>query len=99
MDPTAAAELFKRLEGQPVSQVRRMFADQKHHNWALQEWIGENADWKLEIVRCPEGAKGFVLLPIRWTAERTFARPGRCRRLSLDREKSVPLSGRLSNWP
>ena len=91
-DAAAAPELFGRLEGQPVSQVRRMFADGKYHNWSLYEWVEENADWKLEIVRRPEGAKGFVLLPIRWAVERTFAWLGRCRRLSLDREKSVRSS-------
>ena len=36
----------------------------------------------------PQGAKGWVKLPIRWTVERTFAWLGRCR-LSKDREKSV----------
>src|SRR5919201_4582845 len=30
----AAAELFGRLEGQPVGKVRRMFADGKYHNYA-----------------------------------------------------------------
>ncbi len=91
-DAAAAPELFGRLEGQPVSQVRKMYADQKHHNWSLYQWTEENVDWKLDIVRRPEGAKGFVLLPIRWTVERTFAWLGRCRRLSLDREKSVRSS-------
>jgi putative transposase len=43
----------------------------------------------MEIVRKPEGKKGWVKLPIRWTVERTFAWLTRCRRLSLDREKSV----------
>ena len=40
-------------------------------------------------MRRPEGAKGWVKLPIRWTVERTFAWLGKCRRLSKDREKSV----------
>ena len=32
-------------------------------------------------------------LPIRWTVERTFAWLGRCRRLSMDREKSDVVVG------
>ena len=48
--------------------------------------------WELVIVRRPEGTKGWVKLPIRWTVERTFAWLGKCRRLSKDREKSVRSS-------
>src|SRR3954453_18873347 len=88
-DATAAAELFARLEGQPMSRVRTMYADAKYHNYALYEWVEENATWKVVVVRRPEGAKGWVKLPIRWTVERTFAWLGKCRRLSKDREKSV----------
>src|SRR3954454_18353178 len=88
-DGVAAAELFARLDGQPVSKVRRMFADNKYHNYALYEWVEENAGWELVIVRRPEGKEGWVKLPIRWTVERTFAWLVQCRRLSVDREKSV----------
>jgi putative transposase len=88
-DAKAAAELFGRLEGQPMGRVRRMFADGKYHNFALYEWVESNTDWSLRIVKRPEGAKGWVKLPIRWTVERTFAWLGKCRRLSKDREKSV----------
>jgi putative transposase len=88
-DAAAAKELFPRLEGQPMSKVRRVFADNKYHNYSLYEWVEAEADWKLEIVKRPEGAKGWVTLPIRWTVERTFAWLGRCRRLSVDREKST----------
>jgi putative transposase len=88
-DAAAAQELFGRLEGQPVAKVRRMFADNKYHNYALYEWVDANAGWDLEIVKRPEGAKGWVRLPIRWTVERTFAWLGRCRRLSKDRERST----------
>ena len=58
----------------------------------LYEWVDEHAGWGLEIIRRPEGKKGWVKLPIRWTVERTFAWLGRCRRLSKDREKSVRSS-------
>lgn len=88
-DAEAAAELFGRLEGQPMGRVGRMFADSKYHNHALYRWVAEHARWELVIVRRPEGAKGWVKLPIRWTVERTLAWLGRCRRLSKDRERSV----------
>jgi len=88
-DGAAAPQLFARLEGQPVGRVRRVFADNKYHNYALYEWVEENAPWELVIVRRPEGKKGWVDLPLRWTVERTFAWLGKCRRLSKDREKSV----------
>jgi len=91
-DARAAQELFPRLEGQPVSHVRRMYADNKYHNIALYAWVAENAHWDLEIVRRPEGVTGWVRLPIRWTVERTFAWLGKCRRLTKDREKSVRSS-------
>ncbi len=88
-DATAAAEVFARLEGQPMSRVGRMFADSKYHNHALYRWVDEHARWELVIVRRPDGAEGWVKLPIRWTVERTFAWLGKCRRLSKDRERSV----------
>jgi transposase len=91
-DAKAAAELFGRLEGQPMSRVQRMFADSKYHNYVLYQWVDDHAAWELEIVRRPEGSQGWVRLPIRWTAERTFAWLGKCRRLSVDREKSVRSS-------
>ena len=91
-DAKAAAELFARLDGQPMSHVKRMYADSKYHNFILYEWVETNAAWELNIVQRPKDAVGWVLLPIRWTVERTFAWLGRCRRLSKDREKSVRSS-------
>ena len=91
-DGVAAKELFARLEGQPMSRVRRMFADSKYRNHALNAWVSANADYEVVVVSRPEGKKGWVKLPIRWTVERTFAWLGRCRRLSKDREKSVRSS-------
>lgn len=91
-DAQAAQELLPRMAEQPISKVRRVFADSKYHNYALYEWVENNAAYDLEIVRRPEGATGWVTLPIRWTVERTFAWLGRCRRLSKDREKTVRSS-------
>ena len=58
-DAKAAAELFARLEGQPMSKVERMYADNKYHNFALYEWVGANAGWEMAIVRRPEGRRGL----------------------------------------
>jgi len=91
-DAKAATKLFDRLKGQPVGKVQRVFADSKYHNHALYEWVEAEVNWTLEIVRRPEGVKGWVLLPIRWTVERTFAWLGKCRRLTKDRERSVRSS-------
>lgn len=91
-DAAAAQELFGELDGQPMSKVTRMFADSKYHNMSLYEWVGEEAKWELVIIRRPDGKRGWVKLPIRWTVERTFAWLGRCRRLSKDRERTVDSS-------
>jgi putative transposase len=92
-DAKGAAELFARLDSQPVSRVKRMYADTKYHNFNLYQWVEEHEEpWELSIVRRPEGAKGWVTLPIRWTVERTFAWLGKCRRLTKDREKTVRSS-------
>jgi putative transposase len=88
-DAKAAAQLFERLEGQPMGKVVLMYADTKYHNFALYEWVEDNAAWRLSIIRRPADAEGWVRLPIRWTVERTCAWLGKCRRLSKDREKST----------
>src|SRR3984893_7716629 len=88
-DAKAAAAVFARLEGQPMSRVERMFADGKYHNYALYQWVEEQARWDLVIVSRPKGSEGWVKLPLRWTVERTFAWGGKCRRLSKDRERRV----------
>jgi len=91
-DAAAAEDLFARLDGQPMSKVTRMFADSKYHNHDLSAWVQDNARWDVVVVRRPAGATGWVLLPIRWTVERTFAWLGKCRRLSTDRERTVRSS-------
>jgi putative transposase len=91
-DAKAAQTLFGRLKGQPMSRVKRMFADNKYHNYDLYDWVHEHALWKVIVIRRPPDKEGWVKLPIRWTVERTFAWLGKCRRLSKDRERSVRSS-------
>jgi transposase len=88
-DAAAAPEALKQLADQRLGKLRRVYADSKYHNHALYGWVAENGSYELDIVRRPKGVQGWVRLPIRWTVERTFAWLNKCRRLSVDREKST----------
>ena len=49
---------------------------------------------QLEVVKHPEGTRGFVLLPRRWVVERSFAWKSRFRRLVRDYERlTTTLAG------
>jgi transposase len=88
-DAAAAPGVLVQLEGIPLTKLRKVYADTKYHNHALYGWVAENGFYELEVIRRPKGAEGWVKLPIRWTVERTFAWLDKCRRLSVDREKST----------
>jgi putative transposase len=88
-DAAAAPAALGQLSREEFPRLRLLWVDQKYHNHALYGWVAENGHYGLEVVRRPEGAKGFVLLPKRWVAERTFAWLKRYRRLSVDRERST----------
>lgn len=88
-DAAAAPAALGELTRDEFPRLRLLWVDQKYHNHALYGWVAEHGHYELEVVRRPEGAKGFVLLPKRWVVERTFAWLKRCRRLSVDREKTT----------
>jgi putative transposase len=70
------------------SRLRLIWADQAYTG-DLVAWLWGLRPWRrvrLEIVKRPEGTKGFLLLPKRWVVERTFGWLGRYRRLSKDYE-------------
>ena len=48
--------------------------------------------WRLRIVRRPDAARGFVVLPKRWIVERTLAWLTRCRRLARNLENLARTS-------
>lgn len=93
-DATAARPVMKQLTSTRQPRLQVLWADSKYHNHALNAWLGrqKSIDWKLEIVRRPQGAKGFVLLPKRWVVERTLSWFGRWRRLSRDYEHRTQSS-------
>jgi len=66
--------------------LRLIWADAGYNvKWFL-EWVTTVRDWVVEIVKRPEGCKGFVLLPRRWVVERTFGWFAHYRVLSKDYE-------------
>jgi putative transposase len=71
--------------------LKKLWADQ-NYSGELVEWASCFSNFELEIVRRPEGAEGFVLLPKRWIVERTFGWFGRYRRLSKDYEGTCESS-------
>lgn len=64
--------------------IRYLWADS--HYSGLKQWLHQQFDITLEIVRKLTEQKGFVVLPRRWVVERSFGWLGRSRRLSKDYE-------------
>lgn len=91
-DAQAAKEALASLEAEAFPRLKVVWADSKYHNHELYAWVAEHGNYRLDIVSRPTGAEGFILLPKRWVAERTFAWLGRSRRLSKDYEKLIETS-------
>ena len=93
-DAAAAPAVFTQLRRGEYPRLEVVWADSKYHNYDLYAWKARQRSlpWRLQIVSRPHDAKGFVLLPKRWVAERTFAWLGRSRRLSKDYERRLESS-------
>jgi len=92
-DAAAAPQVFQQVASTAFPRLHKVWADGKYHNHDLHAWVQANRpQWDLEIVSRPPEAKGFVLLPKRWVAERTFAWNGRSRRSSKDYERRTDSS-------
>lgn len=69
--------------------LRHVFADSAYAGEKLKGALEELGDWTIEVVKRPQAAKGFVLLPRRWVVERTIAWLSRNRRLAKDFEATI----------
>jgi transposase len=69
--------------------LRHIFADGAYAGDKLEVALAGKGRWTIEIVKRPDAAKGFKVLPKRWVVERTFAWLGRNRRLAKDFEKTI----------
>jgi transposase len=91
-DGTMAPAVLEKVTSAEFPRLRLLWADNKYHNHGLYAWVAEHAGYEIAVVSRPEGKKGWVKLPRRWVVERTFAWLKRCRRLTVDREKSTRSS-------
>lgn len=87
-DAVAARSVIPQINRATQPALKVIWADNKYHNYSLYEHIESHplVDFRIEVVKRPEGTKGFVLLPKRWVVERTFSWLDRYRRLSKDYE-------------
>ena len=79
--------LLQRAVTKGFARLRLIWADGGYKGAEFKEWVRTLTGWLLEVVKRPEGAKGFLVLPRRWVVERTFGWLGRSRRLSKDYEQ------------
>jgi transposase len=66
-----------------------VFADGGYAGDKLKTALTKIGNWKVEIIKRSDRVKGFVVLPRRWVARRTFAWLNRNRRLATDFENTI----------
>jgi putative transposase len=93
-DAVAAPQVLRQFGTASYPRLEVVWADSTYHHHALNRWIATDAPGtrRLEVVRRPPGALGFVLVPKRWVVERTFAWLGRCCRHRRDDERQTASS-------
>jgi len=72
--------------------LRHVFADGAYAGDKLETALAGLGQWKLEIIKRSDPAKGFEVLPRRWVVERTLGWFGRNRRLAKDFETTIASS-------
>lgn len=85
-DRAQVARLAKDVQEATGDSVRLAYVDQ---GYTGEETAADAAERGIElhVVRLPQARRGFVLLPRRWVAERSFAWAARFRRLTKDYER------------
>jgi transposase len=85
-DRAAVAELAEAVQDATGESVEIAYVDPGYTGDRPAEAAAAHGI-RLEVVSLPEAKRGFVLLPRRWVAERSFAWMARCRRLARDYER------------
>jgi putative transposase len=89
-DETGARLVMEKVKGR-MPRLQVIFADAGYAG-ILSLYVRMALGCVLEIVRRPQEAQGFVLLPKRWMVERTFGWFNLYRRLSKDYEQLTETS-------
>jgi putative transposase len=92
-EPEGAKQLFNQLHPERVRVPRlvRIWVDAGFAGEEFLHWVIDTFRWILEVVSRAQGTQGWVLLPKRWTVERTYGWLHWCRRLNVDYER-LPAS-------
>jgi len=82
-----AEKLLLKVPEKLWTRLAKILADGGYIGDDFKDWVEQTFDVEFEISLRPTDKKGFILVPIRWVVERTFAWLGRHRRLSKDYER------------
>jgi putative transposase len=86
-DGATAPRVLGQLDRRRFPRLETVWGDGKYRNRALDAWLERGRKlFAVRVVERPKGSEGFVKLPKRWVAERSFAWLGRDRRHSKDYE-------------
>jgi putative transposase len=90
----AAPPVLQHWELATSPRLEVLWAESTYHNHGRNEWRPTEApgNWRLAVVRRPEGSQGVVLWPKRGGVERTLAWLGRWRRNSKADERRTDAS-------
>jgi putative transposase len=91
-DAQGGQQVLAQLRRQQHGRLKVLYADGKYHNKELKRWLLFRGWYDIEVIRRPQGARGFYLLPKRWVVERSFAWYNNYRRLSKDYEYTTASS-------
>lgn len=91
-DRDGAQLVFDKLPPETLASLQKIWADGNYRGPEFAAWVQNKVGATLEIAFRPPNAKGFVVVPVRWVVERSFAWFGRFRRLSKDYERSTNSS-------
>ena len=88
-DRDGVKRVGERVKGR-FPRLKLIWADGAYE--AAVGWAKQFGNWVLELVRKPDGRKGFVVQKRRWVVERTFSWLVRSRRLARDYERRTESS-------